>query len=149
MGTAAEQRFFDICKKRKYVIRPATQKENIVSHFDFIVQGKRVEVKSMKAPRRGQAPDPNIIYLELRNVEGGDGWLYGRADFIAFEQERGFLIVSRKELVQLVDRMQSRCRSARTSGLFYTMYSRANRRDLVMILPLSALAKLDSRYLMV
>ena len=134
MGVAAERYFYDICRGRRYAVRPATSYENRVEHFDFEVQGMRIEVKAMKAPRRGMRPDPNIIYVELRNVDGGRGWLYGSADYIAFEQRGGFLMVQRRELVRLAEHMAVRCRKARVSGVYHTLYSRANRADLVLVL---------------
>lgn len=148
MGTAAEQRFFDICGRRSYTIRPASSYENRVKHFDFEVQGFKVEVKAMKAPRRGQAPDPNMIYVELRNVSGGTGWLYGEADIIAFEQPRGFLMVHRRELVRFVEQMRLRCRMSHVSGVYHTMYSRANRDDLVMVLHKNDLMGFESKWLL-
>lgn len=148
MGTAAERRFFDICRRRGYTIRPATSYENRVKHFDFEVQINKVEVKAMKAPRRGMAPDPNMIYIELRNVSGGDGWLYGNADYLAFEQPCGFLMVRRTELVRLAERMRSRCRVSRVSGVYRTLYSRANRDDLVMVVHKNDLAGFESKWLL-
>lgn len=147
MGTAAEQRFFDICRSRGYTIRSATSYENRVKHFDFKVQGYAVEVKSMKAPRRGMAPDPNMIYVELKNVCGGSGWVYGDADYIAFEQRKGFLMVDRSKLVGLVQSMQSKCRKSNVSGVYNTLYSRANRDDLVMVLHINDLTGLDTKWL--
>lgn len=148
MGTAAEQRFFDICRARGYTIRPANNFENRVNHFDFEVQGFKVEVKAMKAPRRGMAPDPDMIYVELKNVCGGSGWVYGNADFVAFEQRGGYLMVRRDELVQLVQSMQSKFRHSHVSGVYHTLYSRANRDDLVMVLHANDLARMKSKWLL-
>jgi hypothetical protein len=148
MGTAAEQRFYDICRSRGYKIRAATSYENRVKHFDFHVQGRPVEVKAMKAPRRGMAPVSDMIYVELKNVSGGVGWVYGDADFIAFEQHEGFLVVDRRELVRLVQSMQPKCKQSRVSGVFHTLYSRANRDDLVMVLHKDDLARLDTKWLL-
>lgn len=148
IGTKAEQRFFDICRGRGYKIRPATSYENRVKHFDFEVQSYKVEVKAMKAPRRGMAPDPNMIYVELKNVSGSSGWLYGDADFLAFEQPGGFLMVRRRELVQLAERMRPKCRVSRVSGMYNTLYSRANRDDLVMVMHKNDLADFESKWLL-
>lgn len=148
MGTNAERRFFDICRGRGMKIRSATSYENRVKHYDFEVESYKIEVKAMKAPRRGMAPDPNMIYVELRNVNGGDGWLYGDADYLAFEQPDGFLMVRRTELVRLVQRMRSRCRVSRVSGVYHTLYSRANRDDLVMVMHLNDIAGLESKWLL-
>jgi hypothetical protein len=146
MGTAAEQRFANICREKGYAIRPATSYENRVRHFDFRVCGDKVEVKAMKSPRRGMAPDPDMIYVELRNVSGGDGWLYGDADLIAFGQRDGFLMVNRRELVRLVEWMRPRCRRSAVSGVYHTLYSRVNRDDLVMVLHIDDIAALKSNW---
>lgn len=148
MGTSAERRFYNACRYKGYRVRPATSYENRIKHFDFEVGRDWVEVKAMKSPRRGMSPDPNMIYVELRNVCGGDGWLYGEADYIAFEQPNGFLMVRRRELVRLVERMLPRCNRSRVSGVYHTLYSRANRDDLVMVLHKDDLARLESRCLL-
>jgi hypothetical protein len=58
MGGAAEARFATACTKGYgYGLRPATRRENMVGHFDFVVtvhngRNVRVEVKAMKSRRR-------------------------------------------------------------------------------------------------
>jgi hypothetical protein len=148
MGTAAEQRFYEGCREKGHAVYAASAYENRVYHFDFHVNDIRVEVKAMKSARRGLAPDPNIIYVELRNVTGGSGWLYGRADAIAFEQPCGFVVVDRVELVRVVERILPRCRRASVSGVYHTLYSRANRDDLVLVLHLDDLDGMKSKWFM-
>jgi hypothetical protein len=148
MGTNAERRFYDGCMNKGWNIRQSSSYENRVRHYDFEVNGDYIEVKAMKAPRRGMAPDPSIIYLELKNIEGGEGWLYGDADFIAFEQPSGFLVVCRTELVSLAERMMSRCRRVHVSGEYNTLYSRANRSDLVMVLHIDDIHRLRNKFKM-
>jgi hypothetical protein len=46
--------------------------------------------------------DADLIWIELINVHGNVGWLYGGADFIAFEQPWEWLIVDRTQLAHLV-----------------------------------------------
>ena len=41
--------------------------------------------------------------VELRNVHGDTGWLYGRADCIAFHHPTSFTVVRRLDLVDLVE----------------------------------------------
>lgn len=137
MGRDAEVRFMQICKAHRYGVVNATRRENMVDHFDFWVEwgarrAAKIEVKAMKARRRGEAVDPSVIYLETRNVAGGLGWLYGKADYIAFEQPRGFLLVPRVDLVELLRGM--RLRRAARSGIRGTVYSRPGRRDEVAVL---------------
>lgn len=149
MGEHAESRFVNVCKKKGVSVRPASQLENMFQHFDFIVSSAdrrkcaRVEVKSMKARRRGMEPDPRVLYVELKNVHGYAGWLFGKADYLAFEQEKGFLMVDRKELIGVVDTLRPHCTIAETSGITHTLYSRRNRKDLVMIMDMSDIKHLS------
>lgn len=152
MGTNAEHRFTDLCFKKGLQLRNATYFENTKHHYDFIVKKgdanfSKVEVKAMKARRRGQQPDPSIIYVETKNVAGGDGWLYGTADDVAFEQPWGFLIVPRISLVELVDHLKRSVARAYISGIPYTLYGRKNRQDEVMVLPVEELYKLPMQKL--
>jgi hypothetical protein len=139
MGNQAEKRFVQLCHNRKFPLRPATKNENMVHHFDYVVQDAndrfaKIEVKAMKAARRGMQPSPHIIYVELKNIHGGPGWIYGKADYIAFEQPNGFLLVDRLQLLDLVERIQPTCRKAAESGIRRTLYSRRDRDDLVLVL---------------
>lgn len=141
MGASAENAFLHICKKNGILTRPATKTENCVHHFDIVLLrdgvGYKVDIKSMKSPKRGMPPDPNLIYLELRNVNGDDGWLYGCANYIAFQQDQHcFWMVPRNELVLMVDKMLENkcCKTVSVSGIPRSLYSRKNRQDLLMIL---------------
>ncbi len=141
MGIDAETAFQEICAQRGMKFRLATKTENCRRHFDIVLlengTGSKVDIKAMKSPKRGAPPDPNIIYLELRNVDGNDGWLFGQADYIAFQQApKSFWMVPRSELVKVVETMlQLRCcKNATVSGIPRSLYSRKNRQDLLMIL---------------
>lgn len=148
MGTHAEQRFIDMCAKKGFPMRPATSYENRRLHFDFIVKKtnvmfSRVEVKAMKASWRGGPPNPNIIYVETKNIIGEKGWVYGAADEIAFEQPWGFLIVPRKALVAMTEYYRKKARRAERSGIPYTVYGRKDRNDEVLLLQTSDLYSLS------
>jgi hypothetical protein len=148
MGRDAELRFMKICDDYFYCVRHATRYENTVEHFDFWVdwgarQAAKVEVKAMKARRRGMAADPTVIYLETKNVSGGPGWLFGKADYIAFEQHRGFLLVRRTDLVELLRMRRDKMTRATRSGISGTIYSRPNRADEVAILDIGDIKTLQ------
>jgi hypothetical protein len=134
MGRNAEVRFMRISERHGYKYRAANRRENMVEHFDFILNGRlKVEVKAMKAKRRGESVTPDIVYVETKNVNGGAGWVYGKADFIAFEQPDGFLFVDRNELVAYLHKKLPHMRRAIYSGVFNTIYSRNGRDDEVAI----------------
>lgn len=141
MGQSAEDEFFHLNKMQHKFIRSATRYENIKKHFDFILYEQllskyiKVEVKSMKARHRGEAPDPSIIYIEIFNIDGYPGWVYGESDYIAFQRPDGFLLVQTKSLINIVNYYYHHLPYVTKSGIEYTLYGRNNRKDLVLILP--------------
>lgn len=140
MGKNAECKFFTLCSKYQNIrIRNATKFEEIIYHYDYVIQIKennkpkyhRIEVKSMKSKKRGQKQDPNVIYLEYKNITGGVGWLYGKADYIAFEQKSFFILFPRLDLLKFAEYKINRIKLSNRSGITNTLYSRKNRKDLV------------------
>ena len=75
------------------------------NHFDWILNELlKYEGKGRKKLRRSDAePNDNYIWVELTNIRGKSGWLYGHADKIAFEQLKSFIIVDRLKLIRLVE----------------------------------------------
>lgn len=146
MGTQAEHAFIKYCHDHNLRLRPATKYENTVLHYDYVVElnGReyvRVEVKAIKSRRRGLPPDPRVIFVELKDIHGNPGWLYGAADVIAFQQPDSFVFISRIALLQIVDQIQPQCRIAFQSGLHHTLYSRPNRQDLMLVLDIEDVIK--------
>ena len=140
MGSDAEIKFAQLCKNNySYKLRRSTKFEEIKLHYDYVVEFRnknkltynRIEVKSMKSRSRGKPVDPNVIYLEYKNVSGGPGWIYGSSDFIAFEQPKCFILVLTKDLVNFAEDRIKEIRLVKKSGIFNTLYSRKNRNDLV------------------
>lgn len=144
MGTQAERSFVELCRRANFRLRPATLYENTVMHYDYVVHWLdcpnprlpfvRVEVKSIKSRRRGLPPDPRVLFIELKDIHGNPGWLYGKADLIAFQQVDGFLVVPRTLLVKFAESCVRDFRIAYQSGIHHTLYSRPNRNDLMMVL---------------
>lgn len=152
LGETAEKKFFQMCKDKGYMIRCATKFENVKKHYDFVVKMDksfiRVEVKSMKARQRGQQPDASVIYLELFNIDGGPGWIYGEADYIAFENSKGFMLYPRMELIKIVDYWKDKLPYVTKSGIDFTLYGRQNRKDLVLVLPFAEVNQIISKIYM-
>lgn len=142
MGQRAEDLFIELCKKNNLSFRYASKYENMNHHFDFIVNRfpptytkKNVEVKGMKCPTRGAPVDPTLIYVELQNVNGGQGWVFGKADVVAFEQpEEKFLCVDREELCKKALIQAQSASFGTRSGQKGTLWSREGRKDLILSL---------------
>lgn len=129
MGMDAEKRFVGIMKKNGHKIAKSTSKQDMFEHWDYLVNGKvKAEVKGLKKARRSDNSTKNDwIYVEFRNVKGEDGWLYGKADVVCFEQEEGFLVVNRSSLVELAETLVKTTFTDRPTP--YKSYKRRNRPD--------------------
>lgn len=131
IGQRAEQRFAELLNNPLF----STPEEDMTQHWDVEAGGKRYDVKAMKKWRRDD-PDPTdrIHYVELRNVHGELGWLYGEADYIAFETRRYWLVVDRKFLMAYVEgATQKNLRSQKPE--VYKLYQREGRKDLMTLVP--------------
>jgi hypothetical protein len=101
-GTRSEDKFVAACIQRGYETKKSSRDEDIHLHIDYYVtRGSRstvsVDVKGGNHPK--------VIWVEFKNVRGNDGWMYGKADWIAFELPEvcGFVMVLRKELASLAE----------------------------------------------
>lgn len=102
MGKAAEVNFVNCCRQNSIEPTKSKPHADMFEHWDFRVNGYRVEVKGRKRLKRSDTSvNDDVIYIEFKNVRGNDGWILGRADYIAFERPNGFLIVPRVALLDL------------------------------------------------
>lgn len=85
--------------------RKASYSEDIEDHIDFWWDSPRkgvigVDVKGVKKNNRHDSKyDDTIHWLELQNVRGNPGWLYGKADYIAFRTFTRIIFVKRDKLL--------------------------------------------------
>ena len=153
MGMDAEKSFEKILNEYNISYSNATKTEEKTEHWDFKIldnlkkNGKnetkdninlkkgKYEIKSAKAKSRGMEKDYNIIYIEFKSVGGNKGWIFGDADYIAFEVPEGFLIFPRIKLLKYISCMYEFLSHSDKSGNIGTLYSRSNRKDLVGIFP--------------
>lgn len=94
--------FKEIATQKGYRPKRATsllKKENVQFIFDTpSKKGIEVDLKTKKKFKNKSFD--KWIWIEFANKRGGDGWIYGRAAFIAFETSDSFILVNRKELVE-------------------------------------------------
>tara|TARA_R110000822_G_scaffold85813_1_gene200496 strand:+ start:18 stop:542 length:525 start_codon:yes stop_codon:yes gene_type:complete len=90
---------------------PATLKENIYDHVDAKVSFTTqiiethigTDIKDRKSIQRHKAKNDEFLWIEIINDYGFKGWLYGKAHYIAFKQQKEWLFVWREDLVKLVE----------------------------------------------
>jgi hypothetical protein len=133
-GNLCESRFAAIFPG----IKPSTKEENIFKHIDFFLpDGTSVDVKGKNKP--------DEIWVEILNVKGNKGWLYGEADIIAFElvEVGGFVMVNTDELrVFVAKHVQKEFTSKHES--YRKLYRRKGRLDIITKLYITDIMSLPS-----
>jgi len=124
-GKAREIQFQKFFKK----IFEATREQDIKEHWDF---GVKFDVKMIKSVKRHQKPDEAIHWVEIQNVNGEKGWLYGEADFFSFETIDYWIVVHKNDLQRLV---AERCKDQSISLVpaLYKIYQRNGRQDKIIL----------------
>lgn len=141
LGNNAEDSFARLAARYGWKISASTKEQNIDEHWDFLIEkdGKafKVEVKSEKRIQRSDHdPQAGFVWVEIRNVRGRAGWLFGRADWIAFENQNAFVFVKRLDLLQAVNQkvdLVAKVGSAKEA--VYKIYTRGGRKDKLTLLP--------------
>lgn len=91
-------------KTRGYSVSKSNFANDAFRHIDYILtkDGKTITV-DLKSQKRGQSS--GLFLIELLNVRGDLGWLFGKATHICFDTEKGFLFVNRSALYRTVQRI--------------------------------------------
>ena len=100
-----------------------------------------IDVKGIKKNNRhDQAKDSSIHWVELQNVRGDKGWVYGESTYIAFLTSDCVLFVPRKRLANYVE---STIQGKELVGVnpkeCYIPYQRRGRLDIIVKIPTSDL----------
>ena len=123
-----KQKEFQFSKFFEKVVA-STREQDIQEHWDFAV---RYDVKMIKRELRGGEYDENIHWVEIKNVHGNRGWLYGEADFFSFEVDSYWVIVAKDTLQELIKEKCHRKQVCDTPQL-YKLYQRTSRKDIITL----------------
>ena len=140
-GLRAEQKFENLVLGKGWKIRASNKQEQIKDHIDFFViqKGKReraFDVKAEKRVSRGdQDTQTDTVWIEFLNVRGDLGWLYGKADTIAFQRGETFVLVPRLALVDLCEQFCNLAKIVYSPyDALYKGYKRKGREDLISMI---------------
>jgi hypothetical protein len=141
-GNNAEDQFVLAAVKHGWKVSASTKEQNIEEHWDYLIEkdghAHKVEVKSEKRIQRDdQNAQAEFVWVELRNVRGKVGWLFGVADLIAFEKGTAFVFVKRLDLLNVVNQkvdLVAKVKSAKDA--LYKIYTRDGRKDKLTLLPI-------------
>jgi len=132
IGESAERRFAELLNNPRF----STPKEDMKGHWDLEDDmGMRYDVKAMKRLRRNDEEfTDQTHYVELRNVHGKMGWLYGEADYIVFETRRYWIVVKRRTLMPFIEGLAENSEQS-LEPTVYRLYQRTGRKDLMIVVP--------------
>ena len=138
-GITAELCFAETAHACGWETKSSLPYQDAVEHWDYTITGYnqsyRVEVKSRKKiARRDHECQDQLIWVEIVGVgEKNKGWLNGKADLIAFEQEHDFILVKRVELITLVQKVVKRVFVKHPDEAVYKLYRFRDKEELTLI----------------
>lgn len=112
-GDTAEALFVKIMLSKGYKITRATDLQDMYEHWDYsfthpnpspeVTVPFTVDIKARKRfAYLGNNPQDIYMCVEIMNTIGRKGWLYGKADYIAFERKHDFLLVPLPDIYKLM-----------------------------------------------
>jgi hypothetical protein len=96
-GIKAEKSF------QKLLGESATKSNRIADQFDHYDFNIRFDVKKIRST--DEFGESNWQWVELMNINGNTGWLYGKSDYFAFETMNYWLIVEAEKLREFIERV--------------------------------------------
>jgi len=170
-GKYTEHLFVSSANAYHWNATPASERENIHNHVDYTITKNattyKIDVKGMKSLERNSPIQDTWHTLELIAVvwpshknatyippfdplnpdfsvgSGRKGWLYGSADYIAFERKHLWIFVRPRTLVQwCAEHVDFNTISLNAKNAQYCVYSRPRRGDLFTYIPSDELERL-------
>lgn len=140
IGSKAERVFVALAGKRGFETKPSTVNQNKYKRVDFYIK-KSSDIRGVdvKARKKICAYDKDYsdswTWVEFKTADGFNGWLYGEADYIAFEKKDYFLVVDRISLKNLAESLVDKrkefvkvCSEAK-----YRIYQRRDKEEITLI----------------
>ena len=126
-GKEVEQQFAKTLSNPKQ----SNKDQDINEHWD-IANTVTYDVKAMKKINRSDNhPNENIHWVEIKNVHGNNGWLYGKADYIVFETEDYWFTVPTPALQSLISKKT--VKQYTEYPTLYRLYTRKGRKDIITL----------------
>ncbi len=112
-------------------VTPSTKEQDMYEHWDLKLTTK-IDVKAIKKENRYDTfYNENFHWVEIKNVRGKLSWLYGEADFFAFETEDYWILVDKLKLQEF---MKSKMAGKKVGKVKdpYELYQRDGRKDVIV-----------------
>jgi len=102
-------------------------------HYDINISAN-IEIKGMKALRRGEEVQDEWHWIEVKGV-ADEGWLYNsHADMIAFETKKSWIVVRPTNLIDYVERFVGHEFVEKPLLAQYKLYRRKGRNDAITLI---------------
>lgn len=131
-------------------VTKSTKKEDMYDHIDFWwnspKQGKiGIDVKGIRKNSRHDADvDDTINWIEILNVSGNPGWIYGKATYIAFRTKKNILFVKNTKLQTYAnEKTKGKPIVNYNPNEFYVPYQRKGRKDIIFKVPTTDIENLS------
>jgi len=112
-------------------VTPSDKEQDMYEHWDLEILTK-IDVKSIKKENRyDNVYNENFHWVELKNVHGKLSWLYGKADFFAFETNDYWIIVEKTRLQDFIKEKMAGKKVGKSKDP-YELYQRDNRKDVIV-----------------
>lgn len=137
-GQKAEAEFVSLAIAKGYTVEESSIAVDRKDHIDYYISKngvtKSVDIKSIRGVGSGR--DKNeYTWIELQNVNGRHGWIYGKQDLVVFERVDHWLLVDRQSLARWVDLVVDRGRIVdRYGDPVYAVYSKDTDRSLTTLI---------------
>jgi len=140
IGNRAERIFVALAYRNGYKVKPSTVSENKIKKVDFfLIKDSTSKGVDVKARKKICAYDKNYdddwTWIEFKNGNGFDGWLYGESDYIAFEKLDCFIVVDRVSLKNICEKLINRDKEfvKSCSEAKYRIYQRRDKEEIALI----------------
>jgi hypothetical protein len=139
-GKQTEMAFSKILSNVKF----SSENEDITEHWDISTNIK-IDVKGLKKRNRSDdTVDERIHWVEIKNVNGNVGWLYGDADYFAFELHDYWIVVDKYDLQLLVKSQVKKEYS--NIPMLNKLYTREGRKDVMTLISTFDLINIATSY---
>jgi len=107
---------------------------DMTEHWDLMIDNVKYDVKGLKRVNRGDTHHNEFYHvLEIFNVHGKHGWVYGGADKFAFEINEYWVIVDKTKVQKLIKERVSKVLVKSMDEALYALYGRDGRKDRITL----------------
>jgi len=145
-GLKIEKEFAELEEFKDLEKIKATNDENKLEHWDWKINNIKYDVKSQKKVKRfDKNPSNEFTYVEFQTYNY-KGWIYGKADKIAFEFCDSYIIVDRLDLLQLViSKMDTKEIFDRPMTYRFYKRTRKTSSDILVLVPIEDIVEISEK----